>query len=682
VSSSVLRLASVNSTASEPAWDSPVKLLHKKKKPQTALFIEPGSYESAGSLLLLAAANETRLISHFVSALPTDAVAARRPLTGSSQAVRERLLLTLLFLGAASLHRTWDLRSYTADGLALLSGRKRAYGYRYTEAFLSQIAHAGGAESLTDARARWTKLLWDTSEEAETRPRERVYYIDGHRKTVYSEDLIPRGLVGRLGTILGCRALVLLHDEQGHPRLVTTDRGDLHLTKGLPEIIARYERDEQKPTLVKRIIVDREGMATEFLASLHTEGRIVVTILRTNQYQDLTSFSEVGTFVPLSTDKEGRTVREVAPAQIRLPRPDHRGEVLCLQVALIRDLRRQVAVGPDHAEQPPRWDVDLPRNEPAWWEEGWQATAAQALETTAKLIPIVTTAPTINAVELAETYIHRWSAQENVIKDYLLPLGLDVNHGFAKVEVENSEATKQRTELESRLIRLKQRAQSASKREAQASLRYDRLCQEHEKRAEERYQELALYQNALELQGLAYPVLYQKIKEREAAISAELEPIRVKEEKAYKQCNDEFCKQERYCKQQREVLRALEDLKTKSRKMYELDNRKDQVMTVCKVAVANLAMWVRDQYFPTSYAHATWHRLLPFFQLPGTITCNATTIQVELSPFNDRALNRDLAQLCERVNKASPHLPDGRSLSFTVRGARCILPAQNVPRIA
>jgi hypothetical protein len=28
-------------------------------------------------------------------------------------------------------------------------------------------------------------------------------------------------------------------------------------------------------------------------------------------------------------------------------------------------------------------------------------------------------------------------------------------------------------------------------------------------------------------------------------------------------------------------------------------------MTVCKVALANLTMWVRDRYFPTAYAHAT-----------------------------------------------------------------------------
>lgn len=115
--------------------------------------------------------------------------------------------------------------------------------------------------------------------------------------------------------------------------------------------------------------------------------------------------------------------------------------------------------------------------------------------------------------------------------------------------------------------------------------------------------------------------------------------------------------------------------------MYEPDNRKDQVMTICRVALTNLAMWARDQYFPASYAHATWKRLLPFFQLPGTITRDATTIQVELCPFNDRALNRDLALLCERVNQASPRLPDGHLLSFTIRSTRCILPAQNAARI-
>ena len=79
--------------------------------------------------------------------------------------MRRRLLLTLLFLGAVGLSRTWDLRGYTANGLALLTGRTRAYGYRYTEAFLSQVARADGAEHFTDALACWATQLWHPTED-------------------------------------------------------------------------------------------------------------------------------------------------------------------------------------------------------------------------------------------------------------------------------------------------------------------------------------------------------------------------------------------------------------------------------------------------------------------------------------------------------------------------------------
>ena len=105
-------------------------------------------------MLLLAAATETGLLTQLEKALPREPISARPPLASSSAVIHQRLLLTLLFLGAVGLHRTWDLRSYTGESLPRLSGRKRAYGYHYTEAFLSQVAHAGGAESLTDALAR------------------------------------------------------------------------------------------------------------------------------------------------------------------------------------------------------------------------------------------------------------------------------------------------------------------------------------------------------------------------------------------------------------------------------------------------------------------------------------------------------------------------------------------------
>lgn len=98
---------------------------------------------------MLAAATETGLLTQLEQVLPPPPDPACLPLAGSA-AVRRRLLLTLLFLGAVGLQRTWDLRGYTADGLALLTERTRAYGYRYTEAFLTQIARANGAERFTD----------------------------------------------------------------------------------------------------------------------------------------------------------------------------------------------------------------------------------------------------------------------------------------------------------------------------------------------------------------------------------------------------------------------------------------------------------------------------------------------------------------------------------------------------
>jgi len=97
-------------------------------------------------------------------------------------------------------------------------------------------------------------------------------------------------------------------------------------------------------------------------------------------------------------------------------------------------------------------------------------------------------------------------------------------------------------------------------------------------------------------------------------------------------------------------------------------------MTVCKVALANLAMWVRDHYFPASYAHATWQRLLPFFRLTGRVMREADIVRVELRPFNDRQLNRDLVEVCTRVNQLQPALPDGRRLVLSVGGATLLGP--------
>lgn len=162
------------------------------------------------------------------------------------------------------------------------------------------------------------------------------------------------------------------------------------------------------------------------------------------------------------------------------------------------------------------------------------------------------------------------------------------------------------------------------------------------------------------------------VKAMQAEADADLDARWRRYERVRDREDREEAKYTRYCLEQCDLLRTLGELAAKERAMYELENGKDQCRTVLKLALANLGMWIREQYFPAMYAHATWNRLLPFFRLPGRVTQGKQTVWVELRPFNDRQLNRDLRLVCERVEAAQPRLPDGRRLRFSLAGTRSL----------
>jgi hypothetical protein len=163
----------------------------------------------------------------------------------------------------------------------LLRGRAHPYSSRHSDRFLRQLSPAQADQALTKALARWTTTLW----QVKTRSQEAAsphFYVDGHRKAAYTDTLIRRGLMGTSGKILGCRALTLLHDDQGHPLLATTHRGDLHLTHGLPQGLTCDEQASEALHLAS-LVVEREAMAADFLAHLSTQGRTRTPIKKTNQ---------------------------------------------------------------------------------------------------------------------------------------------------------------------------------------------------------------------------------------------------------------------------------------------------------------------------------------------------------------------------------------------------------------
>src|SRR5258708_12829435 len=68
---------------------------------------------------------------------------------------------------------------------------------------------------------------------------------------------------------------------------------------------------------------------------------------------------------------------------------------------------------------------------------------------------------------------------------------------------------------------------------------------------------------------------------------------------------------EKSCRALRHVLRQQEELRACEREMQELDNTKDQIMTLLKVGLANLRMSVPHHYFRESYHSYGWARLIP-----------------------------------------------------------------------
>lgn len=577
-------------------------------------------------------------------------------------------MLTLLFMNVCHVQRPWDLRFYTGDGLALLSGRRRAYGYEHTERFLAQLAQGAASERLTDSLASWSSQLWGTQDIR--------YYLDGHKKAVYSDSLLPRGLVGRLDKILGCRALTLLMDGAGHPLLVETARGDQHLTSAAPAILGRYERIVGQPT-VATLVIDREGMSAEFLAALRPTCT-VITLLRANQYQGLDSFSQVGEFEPLLIDSEGKVIREVAPAKYSLCLPEQRGQTLLLSVALIRDWSKHVPVPSSAHDGWSKWDDDLSWETQREWLDGhFEATPAPVLPTQPRLIPIVSTSDRLSPVELADTYRQRWVAQENIIRDFLLPLGLDTNHGYTKTPTANSEVARRRAKLQKQLENARKWAANAYTKHEWNAKRGDKLWMQADTFSKEQYRQLNVRLASSEYCSLDRHERRALLRPEQARIDAEIDQRFRLANRTIKRADEHWRAYERCCARQRELLRDLEALDAQERSMYELDNTKDHIMSVLKLMLVNMLMWTRDHLFPPTYAHATTTRLLPFFRLPGRILTFDDRVLVTLRPFNDRALNRDLAEFCQRINDTHLRLPAGKTLILRVAESAC--PTSNIP---
>jgi creatinine amidohydrolase/Fe(II)-dependent formamide hydrolase-like protein len=220
--------------------------------------------------------------------------------------------------------------------------------------------------------------------------------------------------------------------------------------------------------------------------------------------------------------------------------------------------------------------------------------------------------------------------------------------------------------------KVRRQAQAAREQYERALSRSRTLEKQFKRERTEGARTLSERLQAWEQQGIWAVIQRERREAFQQEVATRLAPLQQRKRQAEDTIRAAFDACERACPQERKLLRQLEDLAACERQMYELDHAKDQVMTSLKLALANLVMWARDRYFPSTYTQATWHRLAPFFRLPGRIVWSRDSVQVERCPFNDRSLTRDLAVLCQRVEAAQPRLPDGRLLVLRIALGCCL----------
>jgi hypothetical protein len=314
-------------------------------------------------------------------------------------------------------------------------------------------------------------------------------------------------------------------------------------------------------------------MAAEFLAQLHQKGRQVVTLLRSDQYEGEGSFEQVGAWQPWRSNRAGQVICEVASARFTLPRPNPLDPPVQVEVALIRDWRKLLVVEQaDEAVAVQNWQADLALQHQCFWEEGWQALPAPPAPTLPKLIPVITTGHGMDAVELAQTYFQRWKCQENSIRDWLIPLNLDTNHGYAKERVVNSELAKRQLVTTGRHHRLEHLAQACRARLASLKEQDDQL-EEQVQAYEQRRSELSMQVTHFEEAGRREEREYFPVKARHVATEWEVRQHKAMLEKHAVRRQAILDKCEGYCRELRQVLRRQEDLEAQAREMYELDVR-------------------------------------------------------------------------------------------------------------
>jgi len=435
-------------------------------------------------------------------------------------------------------------------------------------------------------------------------------FLDGHFKAVWTLKNVPRGKHGMMDRIMPGLEQVFLNGPRGHPLFHTTHPGDASLKDYILPNIAEFERAVGWE-VVNLVVVDNAGCSRQMFEEFAK--------LRTTRER----------MVYLVTSTRGNQYRFPGDFRVRVEgdggidhRPLQDGDFQPFH----KDRRGRVTSRVALAE----FNYLANANRRGREGELWLRCAIVSKVRVDKLSIIVTDAPWTEIPSgewLARCYYDRWPNQEARFKEMAWLCNLNVNHGFGKEEVPNRMALK-------RVEKLSRSLEASKSRMAKLDVEMAELDgkllkgRPDGRRARQRMDRK------------------ESLKERRVALST------------------------RAGKHQKALAVWKERL---AEPFYEISTEMDHTMSVLKVLLENMYLYVHERLFDNGPPPGLAMLLRVFIDHQGDLEVHedsngGRTYRFMLDRFDSRKDRRVAKAACERVNSSALRTWEGVRIEMAVKG--------------
>jgi len=600
------------------------------------------SIDHGGCFFLKAACIEMKILSTIVEVIMERITHIRKRHTGgeaslknlrivnSSWEVITKKVQALLLMPAFQMARLLHFRNlYPRIGLGPLINSAVPYKYQTMDNFLRELPQLEIAEELT---SRLAKRYMEVSTLNLETVDGQTFYIDCFKKAVWTEKNIAKGMHGTRNKILKCLSVYFIHDYNGRPILPMTRPGDCHLVDVIFPLIKRLER-AVGGDLFRIAIFDREGLSLSIFQKFSKSGKRFITILRANQYGSEADFDiEAGDrWRTFEVDqKTGRPTHRIIEASKVLKSQNTQSEYR-VRALLIKE----IATG------------DL-----------------------VVIVTNITRDEEPNGKGIAKRYWRRWGAQENPIKMMKLGLYLDTNHGLGMVaQKTNRVLARKRGQLRATINAKRKKIASVEKMLAETDLKANTARTDFEHRLKQVDKSLVELFALLESEDRRTKRVRLLAKQRR--LQRQKEEATGRYHRTELRLRDKLSTgRERLARLESELKRAERNYEriSEDKVLFDIDTRKDHIMTNLETALTNADIYVREHYLPRAYRNADFQTIRNLlYQQPADVRETKDKITVTLNAYTQEPEHQSTLELaCRKLNRRNIVTETGKTLRIHV----------------